>query len=46
MNALYPTSTYRHNSGGEPSEIIDLTHGEFLKFHEMFYHPTNAMFFS
>ncbi len=44
--ALYPTQTYRHNSGGEPAEIPRLTWQELRDFHTRFYHPSNAFFFS
>ena len=42
--ALYPDTTYHHNSGGEPSTIPDLTHKELLDFHREHYHPSNATF--
>ena len=41
---LYPTSTYRFNSGGNPKDILDLTHQELLDFHKTHYHPSNAIF--
>jgi hypothetical protein len=44
--ALYPTTTYRHNSGGEPAAIPDLTWEGLKAFHERFYHPGNAWFFT
>lgn len=40
---LFPTSTYHHNSGGDPEEIIDLTYEDLRKFHRTHYHPTNAI---
>ena len=43
---LYPTSTYHHNSGGEPSAIPELTHDALKAFHATHYHPSNARFFS
>jgi len=46
MNALYPSSTYRFNSGGEPSEIPKLTHQELVEFHRRHYHPSNAFFYT
>lgn len=44
--ALYPTTTYRHNSGGEPSDIPQLTWQQLRDFHARYYHPSNAWFFS
>ncbi len=44
--ALFPTTTYGHNSGGEPEAILDLTHQQLVAFHQTYYHPANAYFFS
>ena len=41
---LYPTSTYHYNSGGEPTNIPDLTYEQFKQFYETHYHPSNAIF--
>ena len=43
---LYPSSTYKHNSGGSPENIIDLTHDYLVDFHKKHYHPSNATFFT
>ena len=43
---LYPSSTYKHNSGGNPENIIDLTHEYLVDFHKKHYHPSNATFFT
>lgn len=43
---LYPTVTYRHNSGGEPEDIPTLTWQQLRDFHARYYHPSNAWFFS
>jgi len=43
---LYPTTTYGQNSGGEPREILKLTWEELKAFHENYYHPSNAYFYS
>jgi len=43
---LYPTTTYRHNSGGEPSDIPALSWQQLRDFHARYYHPSNAWFFS
>jgi len=46
MNALYPDTTYRHNSGGDPAAIPSLTHSALVAFHRRHYHPSNAFFYS
>jgi len=46
LNALYPDTTYRFNSGGEPSDIPNLTHAELVAFHKRHYHPSNAFFYT
>ena len=43
---LYTSSTYKHNSGGNPENIIDLTHDYLVDFHRKHYHPSNATFFT
>ena len=43
---LYSSSTYKHNSGGDPENIIDLSHEDLVNFHQKHYHPSNATFFS
>ena len=43
---LYPSSTYKYNSGGNPENIIDLTHEYLVNFHKKHYHPSNATFFT
>ena len=43
---LYSSSTYKHNSGGNPENIIDLTHENLVDFHKKHYHPSNATFFT
>lgn len=43
---LFPTSTYRHNSGGDPAHIVDLIHQELMDFHKKYYHPSNAIVMS
>jgi len=42
--AVYPTTTYHHNSGGDPSEIAKLSHAALKAFHARHYHPSNALF--
>ena len=46
LNALYPDTTYRFNSGGEPAEIPCLTHRQLVEFHRRHYHPSNAFFYT
>src|SRR5690606_14644405 len=41
---LYPTTTYHHNSGGEPEHITDLTYEQLVAFYRKHYHPSNAVF--
>ncbi len=41
---LFPTTTYHHNSGGDPADIPNLTHEALLAFHRRHYHPSNAVF--
>ncbi len=43
---LYSSSTYKHNSGGDPENIIDLSHEYLVNFHKKHYHPSNATFFT
>lgn len=43
---LYPTTTYRHNSGGEPEDIPALTWQQLRDFHARYYHPSNSWFFT
>jgi len=41
---LFPTTTYHFNSGGEPSDIPDLTYDQLKAFYKTHYHPSNAIF--
>ena len=41
---LYPTNTYHHNSGGDPTRIPDLTYDQFKEFYKVHYHPSNSIF--
>ena len=43
---LYPDTTYKYNSGGNPEDILKLTHEELVNFHKKHYHPSNATFFT
>ncbi len=42
--ALFPTTTYHYNSGGEPEAIVDLTYEQLKAFYKTHYHPSNAIF--
>jgi Zn-dependent M16 (insulinase) family peptidase len=46
LNALYPETTYRYNSGGDPAVIPQLTYDQLKDFHRRHYHPTNAFFYT
>ena len=46
LTALYPDTTYRNNSGGEPSDIPTLTWKNLKDFHARYYHPSNAYFYT
>lgn len=43
--ALFPDTSYRFVSGGDPVHIPELTYERFLQTHHRFYHPSNAYFF-
>lgn len=45
-NALYPSITYHHDSGGDPAVIPDLTWEQLKAFHALHYHPSNAVMFT
>lgn len=46
LHSLYPSTTYRHNSGGDPGVIPTLTHEQLKTFHRRHYHPSNAYFYT
>ena len=41
--AIFPDAVYRHNSGGDPLQIPELTHEALLDFHRRHYQPGNAV---
>ncbi|SDZ83950.1 insulinase family protein [Microbulbifer marinus] len=41
---LFPTTTYHHNSGGDPADIPKLTYDQLVMFYRTHYHPSNAIF--
>ena len=44
--ALFPTTCYGENSGGEPLVIPDLTWEQLRAFHKSYYHPSNSWIFT
>ncbi|XP_043239224.1 presequence protease, mitochondrial-like isoform X1 [Amphibalanus amphitrite] len=46
QNALLPSHTYRHCSGGDPLHIPELTWEQLKQFHATHYHPRNCRIFS
>ncbi len=45
FGGLMPSSTYSHESGGDPQNIPDLSYEQFCDFHSHHYHPSNGTFF-
>lgn len=45
MEMLFPDTTYRWESGGDPQDIPNLTYEQFMTFYESHYHPSNSYFF-
>jgi Zn-dependent M16 (insulinase) family peptidase len=45
QQVLFPDTTYGLDSGGSPAKIPTLTYEDFHKFHETYYHPSNARIF-
>ena len=43
---LFPQGPYRHNSGGEPTQIPKLTHQVLKTWHDINYSPNNCWFLS
>ena len=46
QQALFKDSMYAQVSGGEPSEITNLTHDQLLSFHKSHYHPSNSIIYT
>ncbi|MBI5959927.1 MAG: insulinase family protein [Chloroflexi bacterium] len=42
QQSIFPDTSYGVDSGGDPTEILDLTYEEFKRFHDTYYHPSNA----
>jgi Zn-dependent M16 (insulinase) family peptidase len=45
QQSLFPDTSYRFDSGGNPSTIPTLNYSDFVDFYKKFYHPTNAQIF-
>lgn len=45
QQSLFPDTPYGFDSGGDPLQIPSLTFEQFRRFHETFYHPSNARIF-
>ncbi len=45
LSALFPDTTYRFESGGDPESIPDLDLEGLRRFHADYYHPSNAWIF-
>jgi hypothetical protein len=45
MRKLFPNTTYRFDSGGDPKEIPSLTFKDFQAFYKQYYHPSNSRIF-
>ena len=43
-HSIFPDTVYRHNSGGEPTRIPDLSYEQLRAFHAKHYHPSHAIF--
>jgi Zn-dependent M16 (insulinase) family peptidase len=43
--SLFPDTMYREDSGGDPQVIPQLTYEQFRRYHETYYHPSNARIF-
>ncbi|MDR3212267.1 MAG: insulinase family protein, partial [Planctomycetota bacterium] len=43
---LFAGNAYGNDFGGDPEAISSLTYADYLAFHQRYYHPANAWFFS
>jgi Zn-dependent M16 (insulinase) family peptidase len=44
QQSIFPDNTYGVDFGGDPAVIPDLTFPQFKRFHDTYYHPSNARF--
>ena len=42
LRMLFPDTSYRFDSGGDPKHIPELTYEQFVETHRRLYHPSNA----
>ncbi|AKL94522.1 peptidase [Clostridium aceticum] len=42
QESLFPDTTYKYDSGGDPEVIPELTQEDFVNFHSKLYHPSNS----
>lgn len=42
---LFSGTGYRHDSGGKPEEIVNLTYKQLIDMYNYFYHPSNMSLF-
>lgn len=45
-SSLFTKATYHYNSGGDPLHIPSLTYDNLLRFHQLYYHPSNSKFYT
>lgn len=45
QHSLFPDTSYGLDSGGNPTDIPNLTYDAFVDFHKKYYHPSNGFFF-
>lgn len=45
LKQLFPDTSYRFVSGGDPKEIVTLTHEELVEYHKEYYNPSHALVF-
>ncbi len=45
QESLFPDNLYGLDSGGDPKVIPDLTFEQFKRFHDTYYHPSNAFIY-
>ncbi len=42
---LFEGTPYAYDSGGDPSQITELSYEDFVRFYDVYYHPSNAVLF-
>lgn len=45
LKNLFPETFFCYDAGGNPEEIINLTHKECVEFHKKYYHPSNSIIY-